>query len=190
MRELASSKGVKVKKIKFKENKRPLMVVECPYGHEWKVKPGLLKNEEWCPKCIERPDFIPTEYKALYDGVKLAEYSVSKQVKFYRRVVNQKLEFDLNRFVKEFMACQEVVMREKEDAYVYDYNKDDRCRALFPMIQAMAFVLLERGKTPLSAEFLKGINTHYERVKSIRKDLYETDKYKKEGMRFELKFSN
>lgn len=165
------------------------MIVKCPYGHEWEVIPGLLQTGSWCPECVAKPEFVPAEYKSLYEGVKLSEYSVTKGVKFYRKTTNDKLKGDLERFANEFTACQEKVMREKEDAFVYDYNKDDRCRALFPMIQAIAFVLLERGSTPLSPDYLKAICERYNAVKGIRKDLYETDKYKREGTGFKVKFS-
>ena len=43
------------------------MILECPFGHEWEVKPGMLKGGELCPKCVSEVKHITEEQAEFFD---------------------------------------------------------------------------------------------------------------------------
>lgn len=79
-------------------------------------------------------------------------------------------------------------MKTKKDAYIYYLFRDNQCRAWFPKIRAILFVLLERKiKIPLEFDDFKMIKKAFDNVKQIRADIYNINKYRNERMRFEVK---
>lgn len=185
--DLVKSRGLECQSIKYVK-KQPVLELKCSQGHQWEVMPGLFKNGEWCPKCLSQAPPIPKPYESFFEGIELEGYSNSKVVRNYRRMPNGKLRKSLVELIEEFMIIQSKVMKIKADAYIYDLFKDNRCRALFPMIQAIVFMLFERNaEFPVSHDYLMRVREKYLVVKQIKKDIYGTDKYKQEGIRFELR---
>ncbi len=99
IRELAESRSLKCKSIKFMD-KRPRIVLECPYGHEFEEKLGLVKNGNWCPECVTKPEFVPKELIVLFNGFTLEKYAKSKVVVSYWRMTTKKLVESLVEFVE------------------------------------------------------------------------------------------
>lgn len=78
---------------------------------------------------------------------------------------------------------QSEVMKTKADAFIYYFYKDTKYRALFPMIRAIIFMLLERNEElPLSPDYLKRVKDIFKEVTQIQKDIYMISKYRRESV--------
>lgn len=106
--------------------------------------------------------------------------------------VRKKATESLVEYINGFRAISSRVIEYAEDDEVsYFPFRDRKVRALFPMIEAVAFVLLERDEPlPLSSEDLKKLKESYFAVKNIKKRIYETDEFRREGVHFVVKASH
>ncbi len=182
MLELAPSMSLKCLGIKF-VNGHPILELECIRGHKFDQKLGLLKSGKWCPTCTSQPIKIPNEFRAFFSDIQWNEYVHSKIIISYRKMINKRLSQsiiknieNLVRFQKESFPIDKKPVVPEVYRIIHNFFHFNRIKGVFPMIQAIVYVLLERKfEIPYYPHILMKIKENYYKLENYYKSQLPTD---------------